>query len=176
VGAFHGLSRERAESRKYPAIHPLESWSKYPLVVLPEKVEYARNLLMRGDEVAQMMKVVGEEGTSLDDYVVYLKSEFLDASYLQQDNFNAVDAAVSLERQNHVFGLMCEILETGLSFDDKNEARTWFYQLRQKALDYNYAEWQSEVFNNLENEIRALVDERKTGAPAEMVAAGETEE
>ncbi len=176
VGAFHGLSRERAESRKYPAIHPLESWSKYPIVVLPEKVAYARGILMRGDEVGQMMKVVGEEGTSLDDYVVHLKSEFLDASYLQQDNFNAVDAAVSLERQNHIFAFMCEILEADLHFEDKNEARTWFYQLRQKALDYNYAEWQSEIFTNLENEIKSLLNEKKTGAPAEVVSAGQTVE
>ncbi len=173
VGAFHGLSRERAESRKYPAIHPLESWSKYPLVVLPEKVEFARDLLIRGDEVGQMMKVVGEEGTSLDDYVVFLKSEFLDSAYLQQDNFNAVDAAVSLERQNHVFGLMCEILEAGLKFADKNEARSWFYQLRQKAIDYNYTEWQTEYFKQLENEIRTMLDEKKTGASAETVSAAE---
>ncbi|MBN1686173.1 MAG: V-type ATP synthase subunit A [Spirochaetales bacterium] len=166
VGAFHGLSNERAGARKYPAIHPLESWSKYPVEVLPEKVEVARRLLHRGDAVAQMMKVVGEEGTSLDDYVIYLKSEFLDASYLQQDNFNAVDAAVSFERQNHVFAFICKVLESDLEFADKDEARSWFYQLRQKALDYNYAEWQTESFEKLENEMEALLNEKKSGAPA----------
>ena len=157
VGAFHGLSRERAESRKYPAIHPLESWSQYPIVVLPEKVVQARQVLMRGDEVDQMMKVVGEEGTSLDDYVIYLKADFLDSVYLQQDNFNAVDSAVSLERQDYVFGLMCEVLDAVFSFKDKADARSWFYQLRQKALDYNYTEWQSEPFQNLEKELLLLI-------------------
>jgi V/A-type H+/Na+-transporting ATPase subunit A len=176
VGAFHGLSRERAESRKYPAIHPLESWSKYPIVVLPEKVRQARVVLMRGDEVGQMMKVVGEEGTSLDDYVIYLKSEFLDSAYLQQDNFNAVDAAVSLERQDYVFAIMCEVLDADFSFKDKAEARSWFYQLRQKGLDYNYAEWQSETFQNLENEIRSMMKEKLTGKTAEAVAVGEVDE
>jgi V/A-type H+-transporting ATPase subunit A len=170
VGAFHGLSRERAESRKYPAIHPLESWSKYPLVVLPEQVGRARQLLMRGDEVDQMMKVVGEEGTSLDDYVVYLKADFLDSVYLQQDNFNAVDAAVDQERQDYVFSIMCEVLDAEFSFNDKAEARTWFYQLRQKALDYNYAEWRSEPFQNLENELRSMIDERTAGKSGETVA------
>ena len=180
VGAFHGLSRERADARKYPAIHPLESWSKYPVVVLPEKVEQARAILMRGDEVDQMMKVVGEEGTSLDDYVVYLKADFLDSVYLQQDNFNAVDAAVSLERQDYVFGIMCEVLDAVFSFKDKADARSWFYQLRQKALDYNYTEWQSEPFQNLEREIRGMIDERLAGngeqKPAEAAAAVEAGE
>ena len=180
VGAFHGLSRERADARKYPAIHPLESWSKYPIAVLPEKVGPAREILMRGDEVDQMMKVVGEEGTSLDDYVVYLKADFLDSVYLQQDNFNAVDAAVSLERQDYVFGLMCEVLDAEFSFKDKADARSWFYQLRQKALDFNYTEWQSEQFQNLEKEIRSMMNERLAGKQeekqAEAAAVAETGE
>ena len=66
VGAFHGLSRERSDARKYPAIHPLESWSKYRGVTDPAKTEYARKVLFDGNEVAQMMKVVGEEGTTLE--------------------------------------------------------------------------------------------------------------
>jgi V/A-type H+-transporting ATPase subunit A len=173
VGAFHGLSRDRAESRRYPAIHPLESWSKYPITVQPEKVQFARNVLMRGDEVDQMMKVVGEEGTSIDDYVVYLKSELLDAVYLQQDSFNAVDAAVSLERQNHDFSLLCEVLDADLKFKGKDDARSWFYQLRQKFLDHNVAEWQSDGFNSIESELRAMVQDRlrQPEAAAEQTAS-----
>jgi V/A-type H+-transporting ATPase subunit A len=74
VGAFHGLSRARSDARRYPAIDPLESWSKYPSIVPDNEVEYARQMLRQGNEVNQMMKVVGEEGTSIDDFVVYLKS------------------------------------------------------------------------------------------------------
>lgn len=166
VGAFHGLSRDRAEARKYPAIHPLESWSKYPVTVLPEKVQAARSLLMHGDEVDQMMKVVGEEGTSLDDYLVYLKSDFLDSVYLQQDSFNAVDTAVSEERQNHDLGLISEVLEAELAFDDKAEARSWFYQLRQKFLDHNVAEWQSDTFKSIESELKTMIEEQKVGSAA----------
>ena len=163
VGAFHGLSSERAESRKYPAIHPLESWSKYPLVVLPDKVRSAKEILMRGDEVGQMMKVVGEEGTSIDDYVIYLKSELLDAVYLQQDSFNAVDVAVSLERQNHDFSLICLALDAKFVFSSKDQARSWFYQLRQKFLDHNVAEWHSEAFDSIEAELREMIAERSEG-------------
>ncbi|MAG13196.1 MAG: V-type ATP synthase subunit A [Spirochaetales bacterium] len=161
VGAFHGLSKDRAEARKYPAIHPLESWSKYPITIQPEKTRIVRNVLMRGDEISQMMKVVGEEGTSLDDYIVFLKSDYVDAAYLQQDSFNAVDASVSIERQDRVFSLVHEILEADLDLKDKDEARSWFYQMRQKHLDYNVAEWQSDEFKEVERELRAMLDAKK---------------
>ena len=82
VGAFEGLSRARSDARRFPAIDPLDSWSKYPSVVGVEDLEVGRQMLRRGNEVGQMMKVVGEEGTSIDDFVIYLKSEYLDAVYL----------------------------------------------------------------------------------------------
>ena len=163
VGAFHGLSRERAESRKYPAIHPLESWSKYPITVQPEMVTTANYILRRGDEIGQMMKVVGEEGTSLDDYVINLKSEFFDAVYIQQDSFNSVDTAVSLERQRYVMAVLNEFLVAKFDFPDKNEARLWFYQVRQKFLDFNFSEWGVEAFKNLENELKDMLAEKRVG-------------
>jgi V/A-type H+-transporting ATPase subunit A len=163
VGAFHGLSRERSDARKYPAIHPLDSWSKYKGIIAADRVSYAHNFMVRGSEVEQMMKVVGEEGTSLDDYVVYLKGDFLDSVYFQQNSFDAVDAAVSPERQKHVFTRVLKILASAFSFADKNEARTWFNRLRQRFLDYNGSEWQSERFLSLEKEIEAAVAERALG-------------
>ncbi|MDR3277019.1 MAG: V-type ATP synthase subunit A, partial [Treponema sp.] len=163
VGAFHGLSRERSDARKYPAIHPLDSWSKYKGIIPAAKVGYAHGFMKRGSEVEQMMKVVGEEGTSLDDYVVYLKGDFLDAVYFQQNSFDAVDAAVSPERQKYTFALILKILASKFSFADKNEARSWFNHLRQKFLDYNGSEWQSERFNSLEKEIEAALAERSQG-------------
>jgi V/A-type H+-transporting ATPase subunit A len=154
VGAFHGLSRERSDARKYPSIHPLDSWSKYPTLVDVEAVEFGREILRRGNEVGQMMKVVGEEGTSLDDYVIYMKSEFLDAVYLQQNAFDPVDAAVSTDRQRHVFGIIYDMLKADLSFHDKDEARVWFNGIRQLFLDYNGAQWSSDEFKRIEEEIR----------------------
>ncbi|MEW5817057.1 MAG: V-type ATP synthase subunit A [Spirochaetota bacterium] len=163
VGAFHGLSRERSDARKYPAIHPLESWSKYPGSVDKSITEYARNLLFRGNEVGQMMKVVGEEGTSLEDYIIYLKSEFLDSVYLQQDSFDPVDAAVSTERQRHIFESLFLILGSNLNLKTKEEARSFFNQLRQKYLDYNSAGWESEKFYEREKELKGLYSEKQTG-------------
>jgi V/A-type H+-transporting ATPase subunit A len=157
VGAFHGLSRERAESRKYPAIHPLDSWSKYPGAVEKEKVEYARGFLFRGNEVAQMMKVVGEEGTSLDDFIVYLKAEFIDAVYLQQNSFHPVDNAVSIERQRFVFACVHEVLQSDFRLQSKEDARAFFNRLRLKFLDWNNSEWESEEFQDLARQIREII-------------------
>jgi len=137
VGAFHGLSRERSDARKYPAIHPLDSWSKYPGIMPASVVRYAHRYLERSAEVGAMMKVVGEEGTSLDDYILYLKGEFLDATYLQQNSFDPVDASVSPERQLSMFRLVLRILAAKLVFKDKEDARSWFYEVRQSFLDLN---------------------------------------
>ncbi len=161
VGAFHGLSRERSDARKYPSIHPLESWSKYPTIVHPRKAAYARDLLFRGNEVGQMMKVVGEEGTSTEDFIEYMKSEFLDAVYLQQNAFDPVDAAVSTERQVHIFDLLFDLLASEIKIDGKDEVRQYFNALRQRFLDYNSAEWDSDEFKKLEKEIREMIDEKR---------------
>jgi len=163
VGAFHGLSRERSDARKYPAIHPLESWSKYGGAIDVAGTAYARDILFQGNEVNQMMKVVGEEGTSLEDYVLFLKGEFIDSVYLQQDTYDPVDGAVPPERQRHLFRILFSVLASRFDFDGKETARGFFNQLRQKFLDYNGAEWKGGEFGRLEEEIQAFLETRRTG-------------
>jgi len=163
VGAFHGLSRERSDARKYPAIHPLDSWSKYKGLLDADSVAWAHGFLSRGAEVGQMMKVVGEEGTSLDDFLVYLKGEFLDAVYLQQNSFDAVDASVSPERQKSMFSKCVRILGSSFDFKDKEAARGWFNQLRQRYLDINGVEWGIDAFKKADAELTAFVDARVSG-------------
>ena len=159
VGAFHGLSRERSDARKYPAIHPLDSWSKYPSVLGTAQVEYGRKMLRRGTEVEQMMKVVGEEGTSMEDFIIYLKGDFLDAVYLQQNSFDKVDDAVAVERQRYIYKLILRILGSQFSFNTKDEARAYFNKLRQSFIDYNYSPWESPEFKKHEEAITgALAD------------------
>ncbi len=143
VGAFHGLSRERSDARKYPSIHPMESWSKYTGVVDMNRVEEARGILRRGNEINQMMKVVGEEGTSDEDYIIYQKGELLDAVYLQQNSFDPIDAACSPERQRQEFEKMYEALTLNYRMADKNEIRGFFNQLRQEFLDWHGTEFES---------------------------------
>ncbi|PKL09338.1 MAG: V-type ATP synthase subunit A [Spirochaetae bacterium HGW-Spirochaetae-7] len=163
VGAFHGLSRERSDARKYPAIHPLESWSKYRGLMAVDSVAWAHRYLERGAEVGQMMKVVGEEGTSIDDFLWYLKSELLDAVYLQQNSFDVVDASVSPERQQAMFSRIVRVLGSSFDFKDKDAARSWFNQLRQRYLDINGIEWDTDAFRKADADIKAFIDERVTG-------------
>ncbi|MBQ7612417.1 MAG: V-type ATP synthase subunit A [Spirochaetaceae bacterium] len=163
VGAFHGLSRERSDARKYPAIHPLDSWSKYQSVLPADWVAYARKFLFSSTEIEQMMKVVGEEGTSMEDFIVYLKGDFLDSVYLQQNSFDAVDDAVTVERQRHVFKLLLSILGSEFEFASKDEARSYFNKMRLLFIDYNYAQWQNDKFNANERELTNLVSSTRKG-------------
>ena len=164
VGAFLGLSRERSSARRYPAIHPLESWSHYKSVVDPKEVAYARGILRRGNEINQMMKVVGEEGTHIGDFVIYLKSEFLDFVYLQQNTFDEVDAATSAERQQYVFERVVGVLKDEFKFDDKDQARRFFLELRQLFTDWNYSPYNSDKFKKGEEAIAAKIKERCVNA------------
>lgn len=164
VGAFLGLSRERSSARRFPAIHPLDSWSKYKSIVAPEKLACARNILRRGNEVNQMMKVVGEEGTHIDDFVVYLKSEFIDFVYLQQNTFDKVDGATSRERQVYMFDKVIHVLESTFKFEDKEVARRYFLELRLAFTNLNYAEFQSDKFKELEKAVDEKISERKENA------------
>ena len=159
VGAFHGLSRERSDARKYPAIDPQISWSKYGSVVDSEKIKYLKKILLGGSEVGTMMKVVGEEGTSLTDYVLYLKSEMLDAVYLQQNSFDLVEANCSKERQRYVTDKLVKILGSDYNVKDKDEARAFFNRLRQRFINWNYKEFECDEFKKIELEIDALYEE-----------------
>jgi len=171
VGAFHGLSRERSDARRYPAIHPLESWSKYPSLVPTADVEFGRKLLKRGNDVLQMMKVVGEEGTSMADFLQYLKGEFLDAAYLQQNAFHDVDAASGGDRQKHVYGALVSMLRQELAFADKDAARSFFQRLLQSTLDWNRAAFGSAEFAAAEQRVRSMVEEAKKPAASKAGAS-----
>ena len=156
VGAFHGLSRERSDARKYPAIHPLESWSKYKGIIDQKLVNNARNVLFKSNEINQMMKVVGEEGTSVEDYIEYQKGELLDAVYLQQNSFDLVDAAVPPERQKTEFDLLYKVLMAKFNIDSKKDVRAFFNEMRQKFLDWNSVQIDDERYAKYEKEINDL--------------------
>ena len=176
VGAFHGLSRQRSDARRFPAIDPLESWSKYQSVVShvhegddsepcdDGDIEAARETLREGNEVNQMMKVVGEEGTSLDDFIIYLKGEYLDAAYLQQDAYHDVDGVSDAGRQRYMFRHMVTILETDMKFEDKDAARTFFQRLTQTTKDWNRTALDSDEFRSLEQHLDQMIEEVRRDA------------
>jgi V/A-type H+-transporting ATPase subunit A len=157
VGSFLALSRDRANARRYPSIHPLDSWSKYNSIVAKEKIDAARQMLRAGNDVNQMMKVVGEEGTPTSDFVTYLKSEFIDSVYLQQNTFDPVDSACGSKRQEYVFDKILSVIGKSFSFPDKNAARTFFQNLRQAFIDWNYIQWDTDDFKAQEAKIDELL-------------------
>ncbi|MDP6545537.1 MAG: V-type ATP synthase subunit A [Phycisphaerae bacterium] len=157
VGAFHGLSRARSDARRYPAIDPLDSWSKYTGIIETEKVEFIRGLLVRGNEIQQMMTVVGEEGTSTEDFAVALKAEFFDNCYLQQNAFDAVDAATSAERQQFVFDKFLEVLKLEIEYEDKDEARKSILEVADLFRNWNFAASDSDEYKKLLNQIDEFI-------------------
>lgn len=170
VGAFHGLTRERSDARKFPAIDPIGSWSKYTSVIRADLVNFARNAFKHGTEVNQMMKVVGEEGTTLDDFVSYLKSEFLDAVYFQQNSFDEIDSSVTVERQTYTFKKVVQVLGSTFNLESKDDARSYFNQLRRSFSDWNYTEWKTDKFNSLEAEIDKIYAEKNGTLTAQAAA------
>ena len=158
VGAFHGLSRERSDARRYPAIDPLISWSKYKSFINIDQVGKAHSILRESNNILQMMKVIGEEGTSLANYIIYLKGEFFDFVYLQQNAFDEVDEATTDERQSYIFDFIYRILDSEFEFDNKEGALHFFQKIRQEFRGWNSAQWRSPAFTKIEKDISSLVE------------------
>lgn len=164
VGAFHGLSRARSDARRYPSIDPLDSWSRYPSIIEEESLEKARALLRKGSEVNQMLKVVGEEGTNMEDFVTYLKSELIDAAYLQQDAFHEIDSAVGVDRQRRVFAFYEKLIDTRFSFASNDEARRFFNELTQQCRDWNSTDMETEAFADQEKKLQQRIEKAERHA------------
>ena len=162
VGGFHGLSRARSDARRYPAIDPLDSWSHYNSVIEQDRVERVRGILRRGNEVGQMMKVVGEEGTSIADFTTYLKAEFLDAVYLQQNAFSDNDATTPASRQRVMFDVVEKALLTEYPFTDKVETRKFFMDLQQAFIDWNDKAFDSAEFESTKNDLLGRISKAST--------------
>lgn len=170
VGAFHGLSRARSDARRYPAIDPLISWTKYLSQVgqelnarLPhweEKVKTAASILRKGDEIGKRMEVVGEEGVALDDMVLYLKSELYEFCYLQQNAFDKEDSYCPLNRQIEMFALIQKIFEAKFTFDVHDEARSFFLTLQNELKNINFLPFHSQRYHEAMAAIEAKIKEK----------------
>lgn len=168
VGAFLGLSRARSDSRRYPAIDPLISWSKYVDAVSKEfdqqidgwdeMVRKARKILIEGNEIGKRMEVVGEEGIALQDMLTYLKAELYDFSYLQQNAFDKEDAYCPLNRQIPLFQLINRIFDASFDFQTHDEARQFFLGLQNQIKNMNFTAFQSEQYNKAFHSIEKAIE------------------
>jgi len=167
VGAFCGLSRARSDARKYPSVDPLISWSKYieQVAQVLEKeapgwgtmVQRASKILSMGDEIGKRMEVVGEEGTSMEDLLTYLKAELYDFSYLQQNAFDPVDTYSPLERQIPLFTMINKIFESEFDFPSRDKAREFFLNLQGKIKNINSLVFDSEAYKNAHKEVEEMI-------------------
>lgn len=167
VGAFLGLSRERSDSRRYPAIDPLISWSKFVGLVSEElehqvpgwadMVSLSEDFLFKGYEIGKRMEVVGEEGTAIEDMVVYLKAELFDFSYLQQNAFDKEDAYCPLKRQIVIFQLINEIFRKPFKFSSHDEAREFFLALQNQLKNINFMPFESHQYREAFAKVKEVI-------------------
>ncbi|WP_348662864.1 V-type ATP synthase subunit A [Chlamydia vaughanii] len=156
VGAFCGLSKARADARRYPSVDPMISWSKYldqVGAILESKVQgwgeavkKANHFLREGSEIGKRMEVVGEEGIPMDDMEIYLKAELYDFCYLQQNAFDSVDCYCPFDRQIELFSLMSRIFDSKFSFDCPDSARSFFLELQSKIKTLNGQKFLSDEY------------------------------
>ncbi len=169
VGAFLGLSRERSDARKYPAIDPLISWSKYVEDVAHElglrvegwgdKVTRALKTLCASDEIGKRMEVVGVEGIPMQDMLTYLKGELYEFSYLQQNAFDSVDAYCSLERQIPLFELVNRVFDLSFNFKTQDEARSFFLELQSEIKNMNSMPFKSDKYKEIYSRINQMIEQ-----------------
>ncbi|MGE5154641.1 MAG: V-type ATP synthase subunit A [Bdellovibrio bacteriovorus] len=166
VKCFLGLSYDRAYKRFYPAIDPLLSWSRYRQQLKPwatehlaadwtDRVDELTALLARGDEIARMEQVTGEEGISVEDYVVMEAARFVDLVFLQQDAFDAIDASMPLDRQQALFDRVYHVAKRDYAFEDKAAVRQHFTRMTSLFKNLNYAAPGSQEAADLEAQILA---------------------
>lgn len=169
VGCFLGLTYDRSYARRYPAIDPIISWSKYleqgkedfeklhPRWI--EMVEKARNITAEGDEINKRMQVVGEEGTSIEDFIIFMKAEFIDAAYLQQNAFDKVDAYCPLDRQVDTFSLINDILDKEFqNIEEHDKARSYFLRLINEFKQWNTIPFKTPEYDKQKQKINDFID------------------
>ncbi|NGX59219.1 MAG: V-type sodium ATPase catalytic subunit A [Chlamydiae bacterium] len=170
VGAFHGLSRSRSDARRFPSIDPLISWSKYTERVgaqLEKKlkgwgrlVRLGEKILREGDDIGKRMEVVGEEGISIHDMVIFLMAELYDFAYLQQNAFDEEDCYCPLKRQVPLFELIGKIFENDFAFEDHDKARSFFLALQNEIKNMNFMPFESEQYHQAYSKIEQKINKQ----------------
>ena len=167
---FYALEQNRADQKRYPAVGPLESYSKY--LDYPEIREYldqtvekgwadkvlkAKNIIRRGKEASEQINILGDDGVPMSYHVNFWKSELIDFVILQQDAFDAIDALTPLERQRFMLDLVLEICEKDYDFEDFEKCREFFKILINELRQMNYAAYESEQFWSYNETVKKMI-------------------
>ncbi len=170
---FYALSQRRADSKRYPAIDPIDSYSKYleypelqetlSQQIEPgwvEKVEQLKNILLRGKEAAEQINILGDDGVSIDTHLIFWRSEVVDAVILQQDAFDKVDARTPMNRQQYMVDKVLNLLAEEFSFAAFEEVAPYFKRIIDTLRQMNYSEFESDAFYNFETNLQTILQER----------------
>ncbi|MBN1308235.1 MAG: V-type ATP synthase subunit A [Chitinispirillaceae bacterium] len=181
---FYALSQNRSDSKRYPAVDPIESYSKY--LEYPEVIEYLdktvepgwadkvmrlKDLLLRGKEAQDQINILGDDGVPLEYHVTFNKSELIDFVILQQDAFDKVDASTPLKRQQYMVNKLLGICNGDFTFDNFEEVGGYFKKLINLFKQMNYKEFQCDDFKRLEGEIDATLAQRMVNEQEPQTAA-----
>jgi V/A-type H+-transporting ATPase subunit A len=171
---FYALEQDRADKKRYPAINPIESYSKY--IEYPEfeeeiskqisddwteKVNEAKTRLLRGKEISEQINILGDDGVPVEYHTTYWKSELIDFIVLQQDAFDEIDSVTPMERQKHILDMVTEVCRTEFEFDNFNKVADYFKELINIGRQMNYAEFKSEKFNDYHRQLQELVSQKR---------------
>ncbi len=169
---FYGLEQNRADQKRYPAVNPIESYSKYleyPEIIswLDENVEHgwvdnvikAKNLLRRGREANEQINILGDDGVPVGYHVSFWKSELIDFVFLQQDAFDEIDALCPMDRQKYMLDLVLAICDINFDFEDFEKCRGFFKELINDLRQMNYTKFHSEEFENYAGKINKLIED-----------------
>jgi len=172
---FYALSQARADQKRYPAVDPVESYSKY--LEYPEvreylqehissqwldQVEVARNALIKGREVADQINILGDDGVPLDYHILYWKTELIDFVILQQDAFDETDAMTPIKRQQFMLDYLLQIFDMSFHFDNFEDISGYFKRIINKLRQLNYSTYESEKFNQILDEVKQIIEEKRT--------------
>lgn len=171
---FYALQQARADSKRYPAVDPIDSYSKY--LEYPEMQEYfknnvsdkwvdlvldAKNWVLRGKETKDQIDILGDDGVPVDYHIVFWKAELIDFILMQQDAFDAIDSITPLKRQKYMLELVMEVCSTDFEFEAFEEVSPYFKELINTFKQMNYSEFPSDNFTKYEKQIREFVDSRR---------------
>ncbi len=169
---FYGLEQNRADQKRYPAVNPIESYSKYleyPEIIswLDEQVERgwvanvikAKNLLRKGREANEQINILGDDGVPVAYHVSFWKSELIDFVFLQQDAFDETDALCPMDRQKYMLDLVLDICDIDFDFEDFEKCREFFKELINDLRQMNYTKFHSEEFENYAKKINKLIED-----------------
>ena len=171
---FYALEQDRADKKRYPAVNPIDSYSKY--IEYPEfedyiakringewigKVNEVKTRLQRGKEIAEQINILGDDGVPVEYHVIFWKSELIDFVILQQDAFDEIDAVTPMERQEEILNMVIDICHTEFEFDNFNEVMDYFKKMINICKQMNYSKFKSEEYGNFYKQLQELIEERK---------------